>query len=184
MKKIVLKFGLISGGLLATLTALMIPACMSGRMSFDKSELIGYAAMVLAFLSVFFGIRTYRDNVGGGTITFGKAFRVGILVTLISCAMYVVSWEIVYFNFVPDFADKYASHVIETMRAKGAGAAAIEAEVKKMAQFKVLYANPLINAGITFLEVFPVGLVMTLISAAILRRKAAPGAPSPVTAVA
>jgi len=178
MKKIVLTFGLISGAILAAMTAIMLPLSMSGKIDFEKSEIVGYTAMVLSFLLVFFGIRSYRENVGGGTITFGKAFRVGILITLVACAVYVISWEIVYFNFVPDFADKYAAYSIEKMRQEGATAAAIAAAEKKMADFKELYANPLINVGITFLEVFPVGLIVTLISAAILRRKPGPGTAS------
>jgi len=184
MKKIVLTFGLISGGILLAMGAVILPLCMSGVIDFDNSEIVGYSAMVLAFLLVFFGIRTYRENVGGGAITFGRAFKVGILITLITCAVYVVSWEILYFNFFPDFADRYAEHMIEKMRADGASLAAVEAERKKMADFKELYANPLINVGITFMEVFPVGLIVTLVSAAILRRKPTPGTPSTAAAIA
>ena len=75
--------------------------------NFDHSEILGYSAMVLSFLLVFFGIRSYRDNVAGGAIGFGKAFQVGILITLVTCAMYVIAWEITYFNFFPDFLDQY-----------------------------------------------------------------------------
>jgi len=181
MKKIVLTFGLISGVFLAGLTALMIPMCMNATLDFDKSEIIGYSAMVLAFLMVFFGIRSYRDNIGGGVITFGKAFQVGILITLVTCAIYVISWEIVYFNFVPDFTDKYATHSIERLRRGGASDAEIVKATQEMADFKKMYANPLFNVGMTFLEVFPVGLIMTLVSAAILRRKTPP---TPAVAVA
>lgn len=182
MKKIVLTFGLISGAILAAMIAMMVP--LSGVIDFDKSEIVGYSTMVLSFLLVFFGIRTYRENVGGGAITFARAFKVGILITLISCAVYVISWEIVYFNFLPDFADKYSAHMIDKMRAGGASEAALEAERTKMADFKKLYANPLINVGITFMEVFPVGLVVTLISAAILRKKPTPTAPATAAAIA
>ena len=75
--------------------------------------------MILAFLLVFFGIRSYRENAGGGAITFGRAFKVGLLITLITCGMYVISWEIVYWGFIPDFADKYAVHMIDRMEKKG-----------------------------------------------------------------
>ncbi len=184
MKRIVLTFGLISGAILAAMTAVMLPLCMSGVVDFDKSEIVGYTSMVLSFLLVFFGIRSYRENVGGGVITFGKAFKVGILITAIACAVYVISWEIVYYNFVPDFADKYAAHRIDRMRAKGATQAAIEATTKEMARFKELYANPFLNAFITLMEVFPVGLIVTLVSAAILRRKTRPSAPSTAVAMA
>jgi hypothetical protein len=180
MKRIVLTFGTISGAIFAAMFAVTVPLYRSGALGFDHGEIVGYTTMFFALLLVFFGIRSYRENVGGGAITFGKAFQVGILITLISCAIYVVSWEIVYFNFFPDFADKYASHTIEKMRARGATAAGIEATKKQMADFKRLYANPFINAGMTFLEVFPIGLVMTLASAAILRRKTPPAAPAAI----
>lgn len=173
MRKIVLVCGLVSGGILAAMTAIMLSLCMSGRMGFDQSEVVGYTAMILSFLLVFIGIRSYRERVGGGTITFGKAFQVGILITLVACAVYVVAWEIVYFNFVPDFAEKFAAFTVDKMRAKGATAAAIAATTQQMAEFQRLYANPLFNVAITFLEVFPVGVIVTLVSAAILRKRAA-----------
>jgi hypothetical protein len=170
LKKLVLTFGLISGAIISAMTAIMLPLCMNGTIDFDNSEIIGYSTMVLSFLMVFFGIRSYRDN-AGGAITFGRAFKVGILITLITCAVYVVAWEIVYFNFIPDFVDRYAALSIQKMRDRGESAAAIAKTTKDMARFKELYANPLFNVGMTFMEIFPVGLIMTLISAAILRKK-------------
>lgn len=170
MKKIVWTFGLISGGILAVLIATM-PLYLNGTMSFDHAEIVGYTIMVLAFVLVFFGIRSYRENVGGGAITFGKAFQVGILVTLIACTVYVATWEIVYFNFLPDFADKYAALTLEKMRLRGATEAAIAKTTQEMEKFKVWYKNPLFNVGMTFVEAFPVGLVVTLVSAAILKKK-------------
>jgi hypothetical protein len=170
MKKIVWTFGLIAGGILGVVIATM-PLYLNGTMNFDHAEIVGYTVMVLAFVLVFLGIRSYRENVGGGAITFGKAFQVGILVTLVACTVYVATWEIVYFNFLPDFADKYAALTLEKMRTRGATEAAIARTAEEMGKFKVWYKNPLLNAGMTYLEVFPVGLVVTLVSAAILRRK-------------
>lgn len=174
MRKIILTFGLIAGGILAAMMAITMPLFMKGTLDSSNSEVLGYSTMVLAFLLVFFGIRTYRENVGGGAITFGRAFKVGILITLITCACYVIAWEIIYFNFIPDFADKYAAVSMDHLRAKGASAAELATTQQKMADFKRLYANPLINIGMTFMEVFPVGLIMTLVSAGILRKKTPP----------
>jgi hypothetical protein len=171
LKKLVLTFGLISGGIISAMTAITLPLCLNGTIDLDNSQILGYSIMVLAFIMVFFGIRSYRDNAGGGTITFGRAFKVGILITLITCAVYVVAWEIVYWNFLPDFADRYAALSIQKMRDRGESAAAIAKATQDMARFKELYANPLINIGMTFMEIFPVGLIVTLISAAILKRK-------------
>jgi len=172
MSKTVLKYGLISGGILVAMMAITMPLtfCGGGPLPFEYSEILGYTSMILAFLLVFFGIRSYRENAGGGAITFGRAFKVGLLITLITCGMYVISWEIVYWGFIPDFADKYAVHMIDRMEKKGESAAAIAEAKKKMEEFKVAYKNPLFNVGMTFMEVFPVGLLVTLISAGILRR--------------
>ena len=146
------------------------------KIGFDKGEIVGYTTMILAFLLVFFGIRSYRENVGGGQITFGRAFAVGILITMVACACYVIAWEILYFKFMPDFADKYASYMVEKARSSGASQQAIDATLEQMKSFRAMYDNPFINAAITFLEPFPIGLIVTLISAAFLRKKTIAGA--------
>ena len=170
MKKIVVNFGLISGALMAGFMFATLP--FHNKIGFDKWGLVvGYTSMVLAFILVFFGIRSYRENIGGGAISFGRAFTVGILIAVISSVCYVIAWEIVYFNFMPDFMDKYAAHVIAQARASGASAEAIQAKAQEMQQFKQMYSNPFWNAAFTFLEPFPVGLIITLISALILRKK-------------
>jgi hypothetical protein len=169
MKKTILTFGLISGAVSALMMVATVP--FADRIGFDKGAVIGYTAIVLSFLLVFFGIRSYRDNVGNGRITFAKAFAVGISITLISCICYVVTWEILYFNFLPGFMDKYGAHIVEKMKASGASSAAIQAQLQQLKKYRELYDNPLINAAMTFIEPFPIGLIVTLISAAVLRKK-------------
>jgi len=181
MKKVVLKFGLISGVIISTLTAIVVPLCMNGTIDMTDGQVIGYTMMALAYIAVFLGIRSYRDQNNGGTITFGRAFKVGILITLVTCAVYVIGWEIVYWGFIPDFGDKYAAFALEKMKADGATPAALAKAQAEMERFKVLYRNPLFNVGMTFLEIFPVGLIVTLVSAAILRKKT-PNAPVVATA--
>jgi hypothetical protein len=169
MKKTILTFGLISGALSSLMMVATVP--FADRIGFDKAEVVGYTAIVLSFLLVFFGIRSYRDNAGNGQITFTKAFAVGISITLISCIFYVVTWEVLYFNFLHGFMDKYGAYVVEKLRASGASPAAVQAQLQQLKKFKELYDNPLFNAVMTFIEPFPIGLVITLISAAVLRRK-------------
>lgn len=168
MKKIVLTFGLIAGAILAGMMFITLP--MVDRIGFDKMEVIGYTTMVVSFLMVFFGIRSYRDSTGGGTIRFGKAFQVGILITLIGCGCYVIAWEIIYFGIAPEFPDKYVNYVIEKTRAAGATAEALAAKREEMKNFRAMYDNPLINVAITLLEPLVVGLPMTLIASVLLRR--------------
>jgi hypothetical protein len=170
MKRIVLTFGLISGVLLSGMMVAFMAVGVD-RVGMEHGMVIGYTMMVLAFLLVFFGIRSYRETVGDGRISFGRALGVGLLIMTICCICYVVTWEIVYFNFLHDFGDKYAAYVIEKARAAGASADEIAKQTAEMQKFKIMYDNPLYNAAFTFLEPLPVGIPMTLISAAILRKR-------------
>ena len=169
VKKTVLTFGLIGGAIMAAMMFATLP--FVDKIGFDKGEIVGYTTMILAFMLVFFGIRSYRENVSDGRITFGRAFAVGILITVVSCVCYVIAWEILYFKFMPDFADKYGSYEVEKERAAGASQQVIDAKLEQMKSFKAMYDNPFINAAITFVEPFPIGLIVTLISAAFLRKK-------------
>lgn len=169
MKKTVLKFGLISGVFTAVMMAATVP--LENKIGFDKAEYLGYTLIVLSFLLVFFGIRSYRENQGGGEVTFTRAFSVGILITLITCAFYVATWEALYFTVLHDFMASYSAHMIEKARASHLSAAALQAQINQITHARDMYENPLYNSAITFLEPFPVGLAMTLLSAAILRKR-------------
>jgi uncharacterized membrane protein (UPF0136 family) len=171
MKKTVLTFGLIAGAISAVMMLATVPFLHS--MGSTKGLIIGYTAIVLAALLVFFGIRSYRENVAGGRVTFGRAFAVGILITIISNACYVATWEVISSKFMPDFADKYAAQLIERAKASGASPEKVEKATRDAADFKRMYKNPVIRVALTFAEPFPVGLAVTLLSAAVLRRKAA-----------
>jgi hypothetical protein len=169
MKKTILTFGMISGAMISVMMLATLP--FMDKIGFEKGEVIGYTSMVLSFLMVFFGIRSYRENVGEGKVTFARAFAIGILITGVSCICYVVVWEIIYFKLAPDFVDKYANYMIEKARASGASQHAIEAQIQQMKDFRAWYDNPVYNAAITFMEPFPIGAIITLISSAILRKK-------------
>jgi Protein of unknown function (DUF4199) len=168
MKRTVLTFGLISGAVSSVMMLGTVP--FMHRIGFDHGLVVGYTAIVLSFLLVFFGIRSYREQ-AGGAITFGRAFTVGILITLISCVFYVATWELIYFKLQPEFMDKWEAYAVEKVRADGGTPEAVEATRRQMRSFKVAYDNPLTNAAYTFIEPFPVGLLVTVISAAALRRK-------------
>jgi hypothetical protein len=180
MKKTVLTFGLISGFLMIALMTLSL--ALSDRIGYGHNLVLGYTILILGSVLVFFGIRSYRDNIGGGQISFGRAFVVGILITLVASVCYVVTWEIIYFKFMPDFADKYAAYMIEQARAAGESAQKIQAISDQMKSMKVMLDNPFLNAVFSFLEPFPIGLLVTLISAAILRKKPSPRVNDAVTA--
>jgi hypothetical protein len=174
MKRTVLIFGLISGLVSSAMMFLTLPLLNNGVIDFSNGAVIGYTAIFLSFVLVFFGIRSYRES-HGGTITFGRAFSVGILITLISSAFYVASWEVIYYNFMPDFAEKCEQAELAKLQKKGASDAAILEKKKELDQLMKLYDNPVTNAAVTFIEPFPVGLIVTLVSAGILRKRRAAG---------
>src|SRR5262245_17956638 len=184
MKKTVLTFGLISGAISSSLM-LLVAMPLTDKIGFDNGEILGYTTIVLSFLLVYVGVRSYRENIAGGTITLGRALGLGLLITLISCGCYVATWEILYFNFGfgHDFLDKYSAYQAEKAKASGASAEALQTQLQEMEKFKEMYANPLFNAAMTFMEPFPVGLIISLISAAVLRKKnpAQAGNAQPVT---
>jgi hypothetical protein len=169
VKKTVVTFGLISG--------LMISVLMGGSLLFANkigsghSMVIGYTIMVASFLLIYFGIRSYRDNTLAGRISFSRAFACGILITLITSVCYVVMWEVLYFNFLPHFMDSYFAAQIHRVQAAGLDPATTATRIAAIQRSQQLYQNPLVNMAYTFMEPLPVGLLITLISAAILRRK-------------
>ena len=172
MKKTVLTFGLISGVFSSVMMLLTLP--FLDRIGFDHGEILGYSLIVLSFLLVFFGVRSYRDNVAGGTLGFGRGLAVGLLITLVTCVFYVATWELIYYKLAPGFGDKYAAHMIEKQRAAGATPEQLQATAQQMEEFKKLYQNPLINIAFTFLEPFPIGVLVSLITAGVLRRRPGP----------
>lgn len=173
MKKTVLTFGLISGAVISLM--LLLTMKFHDAIGFETGGLIlGYTTMVLAFLLIYFGVRSYRDNVAGGKVSFGRAFVVGALIGLVSSICYVATWEVVYFKFMPDFMDKYAAHEIDKARAAGESEAAIARRSEEMAKFKEQYKNPAFNAAVTLVEPLPVALLVALISAAVLSRRRRP----------
>jgi hypothetical protein len=168
MKKTVWTFGLISGALLSVMMAATIP--FQDEAGFNHSLVVGYATMVLSFLLIYFGVRSYRDNVGGGKVRFGRAFAVGSLIGLVASVCYVASWEVMYFKFMPDFMTKYGAHELEKARAEGASEAALAEKKAEFDKFEKMYQNPAINAAVTILEPLPVALVIALVSAGVLSR--------------
>jgi len=169
VKTTVLTFGLISGALSAAMILATVPLLDS--IGFEKTDVVGYTTIVLSALLVFFGVRSYRENAGAGRITFGRGFAVGLLITLISCVCSVVTFQIVYFKVTPEFGDRFAACMVERARAGGASQAKIDETAKQAQTLKQLYDDPVTNAALTFVQPFPIGLVASVISAVLLRKR-------------
>ena len=141
MKKTIVTFGLISGAVSSAMMLLTMP--FMDRIGFERGYFVGYTSIVLSFLLVFFGIRSYRDNVGAGQITFGKAFMIGLGITVISCVCYVITWEVLYFTVMHDFMDKYAAYVIGKAKSSGATEAVLQQKMHNhILQTRSTYSPP------------------------------------------
>lgn len=175
MQKIIWTFGLI-GGAVVTLLMLTTSSLWMGDdapMDMGTGEILGYVSMIVALSTIFFGIRSYRDKHLGGRITFGKAFRVGLLITLVASVIYVAGWML-YFNVseaAQQFPDRYLDYLVAQMHEAGKSQAEIDAETAKYRENMELYKNPLVMTGVTLMEILPVGLLITLASSLILKRK-------------
>jgi uncharacterized protein DUF4199 len=169
MKKTVLTFGLISGLIISVLMGGSL--LLADKIGIGHSMALGYTIMVASFLLIYFGIRSYRDNTLAGQISFGRAFACGILITLVTTVCYVAMWEVLYFNFMPHFMDSYFAAQIHKVQSAGLDPATTAAQVAAIQRSQQLYQNPLVNMAYTFIEPLPVGLIITVISAALLRRK-------------
>ncbi len=169
MRKTVLTFGLISGVLSSVMMLLTVP--FIDIIGFDHGEILGYTLIIASLLPVYFGIRSYRDNVAGGSVTFGRAFLIGLLISVISSVCYVVTWEFVYFKLRPDFGDKFSAYAIDSVRKSGGSTQAIEETTQRMKMMKQMLDQPLLNAAMTFVEPFPIGVLVSAISAGVLRKR-------------
>jgi hypothetical protein len=170
MKKIVLICGLIAGLIAGGWAVFFIYLCR-GNMNLENGMIYGYTAMLVAFSLIFVGIKNYRDNHLGGYITYGKALQIGLLIAFVASTVYVVMWLIDYNFFVPDFDVTYGKHEVEKLKAAGASAAAIAAKTAEMAEFSRDYKNPINTAMWTYFEILPVGIVVSLFAALILKKK-------------
>ncbi len=165
MKKNVLIFGVIIGIILCINMIYMVNLFYT-HPDFESNDVLGYAAMVVVFSLIFFGVRNYRNKELDGIISFGKAFKTGLFIALIGSTMYVVVWLFYYYLFVPDFLDKYIPYALKDIPADE-----LAAKTQEMDKFKEIYKSPFFVILITYSEVLPVGLIVTLISALILKKK-------------
>jgi hypothetical protein len=169
MRKVVLTYGLIAG-LIVSLLIVVTWSIMPPESDYAMSMLLGYAGMLISLSMIFFAIKSYRDNYLGGAITWGKGFMVGLYVSIIASVLYVIGWKIFSAIAMPDFWDQYGKHMVDSMKKQGASDAAILEATKQAESYK--HMNPIMEWGMTFLEIFPVGLLISAICALILRRKA------------
>ena len=172
MKRTAIIYGLIAGAVVSAFMSTTMIAAANDTLhcSSAVSMVIGYLGMLIAFTFIFVAIKTYRDKQNNGVISFSKAFGMGLLISLIASTMYVITWAIVYKNFLPDFMDKYSATMIEKAKASLSGAA-LQAKIHELNKAKEMYATPVGFTLFTYAEILPVGILVSLVAALVLKRK-------------
>ena len=170
MKKIIFTCGII-GGLISVGWYIFSVQVFKLDMSMNARLFFGYASMVLAFSLIFVGIKNYRDNYSGGVISFGMAIKIALLITAVASTVYVGVWLIDYYFFTPDYFDKYAASFLAGLKASHASQANIDKQMAQITEYAKMYRNPFFNALMTYAEIVPVGVVISLIAALILKKK-------------
>lgn len=171
MKRIILTYGLIAATI--TATAVTITCSFHDKMDTSFAMLFGYATMVLSFCFTYFGMASFKKN-NSGVISFKQCMKIGMGIVLISSAAYALVWVILYNTVFPDFMAQYSAHEVANLKKAGASEAEITKTLEQMKEYKKIYDNPFTNFLFTFfVEPLPVGIVVTLISAGIIRLKRA-----------
>lgn len=169
MNKTILTYGIIAG---LIVTVMMWLTLGSGEHDFDNGLWIGYTTMVVAFSTIFFAVKTFRDKQNNGGITFGRAFRIGLSITLIASTMYVASWMVLSATSDKDYMAEYYEHTKAQLESSGRPAQEIEAELKEMREMGELYNSSIaVKIGFTYTEILPVGLLISLLCAGLLKRR-------------
>ena len=174
MQKTLVTYGGISAGLTIILMVISLILMNKGIVNFDNGAVVGYTGMIIALSMVFFGIKSYRDNHQNGRVTFWKGVQVGMLITLMSSLAYATTWEVYYRSAPADVTEhlnKYTEASLNKMKKNGAAQDEIDKAAKRMAEMNEMYKNPFIRYGMTLMEILPVGVIIVLISAGILRKK-------------
>ena len=165
-----MKYATVYGGIGGAIPILIISASLAFDVSNHTTSVwFGYLVMLVALSLIFVGVKRYRDVECGGIIRFGRAFGLGLGMAAVAGLVYALGWEIFIAASGYDFIGDYTRTMIEGMRSEGATQAAIDAKVAELGEMAKLYNNPPIRIGMIFAEIFPVGLLVALISAALLR---------------
>jgi hypothetical protein len=165
-----MKYALIYGGIAGAIAISIITATIAMDLpSHATSMVVGYLVMLAALSLIFVGVKRYRDVECGGVIRFGRAFGLGLGMALVAGLVYTIGWEVYVGISGHDYMAEYTASMLENMRAEGAAPAAIAARAAEMRDFSDSFRNPLFRMPMIFVEIFPVGFLVALVTAALLR---------------
>jgi hypothetical protein len=163
MKNNIFKNGIL-GGIIVSIVMISMIYYMKTNPGQEPNAIVGFSSM-LAFIFVIFGIKQER-KINNGIITFKRAFLTGLGISFVISTIYVLVWLVIYYNFFPDFMDQYSEMVL-----KNANPEELSVKTFEMNQMKEWYKNPLMIILLTYMEIFPIGIVVSLIGALIFKKK-------------
>ncbi len=171
MKNIVIIYG-VTAGLILSLMVFVIMEISQLKSIDGTGKWIGNVFMITAFSFIYLGIKNFRDKHSGGIINFNRAFRIGLLITLLASVCYSVTW-LVYYNFIDSsYIDNSTETFIKQLQSGDIPAVEIENDIKAYRENMDNYKKPGVMAFYTFMEMFPVGLVISILCGFLMRRKA------------
>jgi hypothetical protein len=171
MKNIVLKNGIIAGIIVSIFMGMSVYFHSKNLEDATLSYILGFTGMFVAFSFTFVGMKQYRDTVNNGAISFGKAITIGLLIALIISTIYVLVWLVELYNFYPDFMEKFSAMEIKNLQSSGLKAAELNLKIDEINQMNESYKNPLFVIGMTYFEIFPIGIVFSTISALLIKKR-------------
>ncbi|WP_394759414.1 DUF4199 domain-containing protein [Flavobacterium sp.] len=164
MNNNIIKNGIL-GGIVVSIVMIGMTIYMKANPDNEPNAIIGFVSMFLAFIFVILGIKQQREA-NNGMLSFGKAFATGLLISVVISIIYVIVWLIIYYNFFPNFMEQYSAMVLKNTKPEELAAKTIE-----MNQFKEWYKNPVMVILLTLMEILPIGIVVSLVGALILKKK-------------
>jgi uncharacterized membrane protein len=169
MKNTIIKYGLISGAIAAL--GILIMTLVLKSYGFDYTAYVGYSLIILSMTVIFFGVKAYRDNENEGQLSFKTGLLIGLGIAVISSVCYSLMWLVVYYNFIPNFIEDYATFTTNQLKNSGASEAELSNNAAQMQDFRDLYKTPLGIFAVTLIEPLPVGILGALVSTLILKKK-------------
>ena len=169
MGKTVLKYGLIAGAIIIVVSYGM--QALMGDAEMGTMEIVGWTSMLLALSMVYLGVRTHRLDQEGQSIGFGSAFVVGLLISLVATLFWAGGWEVYLAINGDGFYQEYADHLVESLRSEGATQAEINAQMAESQEMVEMAKNPFFRFMFSSIEILPVGILVSLISAFIESRR-------------
>jgi F0F1-type ATP synthase assembly protein I len=155
----------ILGGIIAAIVMASMVFYMKANPGEQPSAIIGFISMLLAFTFLILGIKQQRES-NRGKITFGSAFLTGLGIAFVISTMYVLAWLVIYYNFFPDFMEKYGEMVLKNTKPEE-----LAIKTTEINQMKEWYKSPLMVILLTYMEILPIGIVISLIGALVLKKK-------------